>query len=322
MKELESHKPRRILIHAPNGLKHLYICIEEFLNSLDVFDIHFSTSPGYGACDIPVDEAESIKADLLIHIGHEEYYISSTQDRFVKLLYIPVYYKNELKDNILDRLHDDLKHRGIRSISLSSTLLEKHLVKRVKDHLESKGLAVFEADRPILGCFYSHVISMENIVDAHVVVAGGLFHAIGLGLIASKPVIALDPYMGRLWNASEEAGKVLRKRFYIILRAKESPGNRMGLIMGTRLGQYREFINSYIEREALLRGFKVYRIASSYLTIDRLIAIDSALDLDFYVITSCPRLPIDDLSEFHKPVLTPGEFIVMITGSDKYIYPW
>ncbi|MEM0246099.1 MAG: diphthamide biosynthesis enzyme Dph2 [Desulfurococcaceae archaeon] len=323
VKAVRSVNPRRVLIHAPNGFKHLYTCLEERLRSFSIEEVYFSSSPGYGACDIPVEEAEVLKTNLVIHLGHDEYFLQeSTGIPGMRIVYVPVYYQRALSTDLLESLYNTLKSLSAERVALSSTLVESLLKKQVSEYLARKGIVLYDTDKPILGCLYSHVVALESKADAHVVIAGGLFHAVGLGLVASRPVIAVDPYMNRLLMASNEAHKVLRKRLYAVLKARESTGNRVGLVVGTRPGQYRPTLSSYIERLALDKGYRVYKVASSYLTLDRLIAMDSALNLDFYVVTSCPRLPIDDLADFHKPVLTPGEFIMLLTGSDKYLYPW
>lgn len=320
---LKHLNPRRILVHAPNGLKHLYACIEEALKSSSLEGMYFSTSPGYGACDIPLEEAITVKADVIVHLGHERYSLPNAYgDQNVEVLYVPVFYRRQVSEDLLKNLYDVLEGFNAKKVTISSTLIETQIKEQVFEYLVQRGVLSYSVKIPILGCLYDHVISLDNAVDAHVVVAGGVFHALGLGLLAAKPVIALDPYLNKVWIASTEASKVLKRRLYTVLKAKETLGNRVGLVIGARPGQHRPTLVSNIEKLALSKGYKIYRILSSYLTIERLIAIDNALNLDFYVITSCPRLPIDDLSEFYKPVLTPGEFIMLATGCERYIYPW
>lgn len=311
----------RILVHAPNGLKHIYPCIENVLKSVADCECYFSASPGYGACDIPVEEVEAVNAELLVHIGHVKYPLSELNLAKVRVVYVPVYYTRQVEENTLRELLSLLKSHGGNSVTLSSTLIELYARRQVAEYLRRSGIVVHELENPVLGCFYSHVVSLEEHVDAHVIVSGGVFHPLGLGLLASKPVIALDPYMSRVWLVNAEAAKTVKKRLYVILRAKES-GSRVGLIIGARPGQHRPSLIALLEKEAFSRGYRVYRIVSSYLTLERLIAIDSALNLDFYVVSSCPRLPIDDLAEFHKPVLTPGEFLMLTRGIQRYVYPW
>ncbi|ADV64356.1 diphthamide biosynthesis enzyme Dph2 [Desulfurococcus mucosus] len=309
----------RVLLHAPDGLKPLYNCIAPVLEQAGV-EAAFSASPGYGACDIPFEEAEAIGADLLVHIGHLEYFQYGFKPA-VKVLYIPVYRRPYIEQGLLRELVETLREAGVVKVSVSSTLVEEKIRRVVANHLASNGFKPIEVGFPVLGCLYTHVTSLDTSVDAHLMVAGGVFHPLGLALVSKKPVVVLDPYRGRVWRAGDEASRVLKQRLMRVFEARNS-GNRVGVIVGSRPGQYRPWLVEKIEEEAAGRGYRVYRIISGYLTLERLIAVDNALGLDVYVVTSCPRLPIDDLSEFYKPVLTPGEFMMLLKDAGNYIYPW
>lgn len=322
IEKLRSLNPRRVLLHAPNGLKPLYNCVENSLSKLGL-EVYYSSEPAYGSCDIPIEEAIENGVDVVLHIGHEEYVlIERIENKRIITLYVPVYYNARLSESLLGTLHRKLLELGAMRVTVSSTIIETPQKVEVANYLREKGLEVYVSSSPILGCYYGPVLVFNSDVDAHVVVSGGVFHPLGLGLLTHKPIVVVDPYSQRVWSAREEADKVLRKRFYVILKARELLGGRLGLIIGGRPGQYRYVLVDYLRRLAETRGFKVFLITSSYTTLERLIAIDNALGLDIYVVTSCPRLPIDDLSEFYKPVLTPGEFLVLINESEKYIYPW
>ncbi len=316
----EARSWQKILLHAPNGLKHLYSCLLSLFERLNI-ETYLSLSPGYGACDLPLDEAETLGVDALIHLGHEEYPLVERSVRS-RVLYIPVYYRGTISEDLASKLVDTLKSMGIKALTVSSTLIESKQRELVAKYLAERGFRVYNVYRPILGCHYIGPLAYEKDVDAHLVVGGGLFHPLGLGLVSSKVVLALDVYQQRIWNASEESLKILKKRLYMIASLRASNARRMGLIIGSRCGQYRPSVANRIEEEAKRAGYEVYKIMSSYLTLERLIAIDDALRLDFYVVTSCPRLPIDDLGDFYKPVLTPGEFMMLVRGIERYIYPW
>lgn len=311
---------KSVLLHAPNGLKYLYLCLSDLLMQKYGVTVFYSANPGYGACDIPIEEAVALQVDLIIHLGHEGYIVLPRDKIPIEVVYIPVYYVGDISSSTLNELYGVLKGFSPETVSVSSTLIESNIRGKVAAYLESRGLKVVEIKRPVLGCFYSHVTSIR--ADAHVIIAGGLFHPIGLGLVANQPVIALDPYSRRVWHVNKESERVLRRRLFLLFRAKDAVRGRVGLIAGTRPGQYRAELIKLLKEAASSQGFKVFSITSNYLTLERLYAIDAALSLDFYVITSCPRLPIDDLADFHKPVLTPGEFLMILTGSNKYIFPW
>lgn len=255
-----------------------------------------------------------------MHIGHEKYPLARVEDP--RIVYVPAYYVKNIPVELFEKLVNTLNELGAYKVSLSSTLVEKYLRNTIAEKLSKKGFLTVVVDKPVLGCFYNHVLAHECNIDVHVIIAGGVFHPLGLALLSSKPVVVLDPYLEKVWIANQEASKVLRKRMYKILEAKRAIGGRVGLIIGALPGQYREQLVKYLEELAKEKGYTIYKITSSYVTLERLAAIDSALNLDFYIVTSCPRLPIDDLAEFHKPVLTPGEFIMLAKGIDKYVFPW
>jgi len=322
LEELRVLKTRRILLHAPDGLKPLYECLESRLRELGV-EVFYSSEPAYGACDIPLEEARRVPVDVVLHIGHEEYALREQGiNTEIRVLYAPVYYTVNLGESVLEHLYRLLTGNNIKSVTVSSTLIESFQRKQVAHYLRGRNINVREISTPILGCYCGLVAALDNSVDAHVVVSGGVFHSIGVGLISSKPIIVVDPYSQRVWTAREEADRVLKKRFFLLLKARDSMGGKLGLLIGGRPGQFRPALVEYLESVARVFRFKVYKIVSSYLTLERLVAIDNGLQLDLYVVTSCPRLPIDDLAEFYKPVLTPGEFIMLVTKSERYIYPW
>lgn len=318
---LKNRKIKSFLIHAPNGLKHIYTCLSIFLQERG-FEVYVSAAPGYGSCDIPLDEAEALGVGGIIHVGHEKYELTEETPGGLPILYLPVYYKGGVSERVLGEIYSLVKEKKYLKLTISSTLTDVYSRRIIRDYLVERGVHVFEVEKPILGCLYGHVLVYDGIVDAHLVVAGGVFHALGLGLVSTKPVLAVDPYMSKVWNASVEAFKVLKQRLFKIYEARSKAGRKLGLIIGSRLGQYRPKLARYIEEEAIRSNYIVYKITAGYVDRERLIAIDDALKLDLYVVTNCPRLPIDDLGDFYKPVLTPGEFLMLTRGIEKYVYPW
>ncbi len=318
----EAEKPLKILLQAPDGLKHIYECLFQLLRDYTKgVELYLSASPSFGACDLPVDEAVVLGVDLIVHIGHEKYELAEYEWSNIPVVYLPVFYNGVVDESLFINLRRVLEENKYYRITVSSSLVESKLKNKIAEYLLSSGFTVYNVSKPVIGCFYSNVLVYDREVDAHLVVVGGVFHPLGLALSSTKPVIGVDPYMNRVWSVSEEAVKVLKRRFYEIYRARNA-GGKLGLIIGARFSQYRPKLVEYLERLAVDSGYRVYRVTAGYLDVNRLVAIDDALKLDLYVVTSCPRLPIDDLNEFYKPVLTPGEFIAMVRGLDRYIYPW
>jgi len=322
---LEEKKPKKVLIQIPDGLK------KSFYNSLDVLkrkygNIEFivSSDPAYGACFLAENEALNLNADLLVHVGHTEYYRPSLSN----VIYVGAYSTLKPSTNTIKSLASYVKSRRIEKIGLSYVIQHKNVVDYVKKVLEQEGLKVFigkksgyvKYDGQIIGCDYSTAIKINSHVDSHVIICGGYFHAIGLGLATMKPVIKLDPYTNSFEDLSKTIRRYLSVRYAKIMRSLDA--KNYGIIVGARRGQYREKLVKLLIKLIRNKGLYYELFLADILTIDVLRNINKN-SIDAYIVTSCPRLPIDDLSEFEKPVLTPGEAIMVLTGNyEKYRFPW
>lgn len=325
---LEEKGFRRILIQAPDGLKPIYPCLLKFIN--DKFssriEVILSSSPTFGGCDVAYDEARRVNAELIVHVGHNRYPWLTPEE--IPVHYIPAYYNWSPSLNDIHGLMDTLRRRGLTKIGLASSIQHVNSIAKLKSILEEKGFEIYVPkhneleEGQVLGCFYKHLKALEDRVDSYVVVSGGLFHPIGLALTTSKPVLGFDPYTRRTWDASVEARKVLAKRYYLVTKLKHEGFRRVCIIIGCKPGQHRPTVFREVKRSLDEKGYETFYVSSYTLDRDRLIAIDNALNPDVFVVTSCPRIPIDDLNDFYKPVLTPGELHMVLKNTDTYIYPW
>jgi diphthamide biosynthesis enzyme Dph1/Dph2-like protein len=69
---IREHKPARVLIQLPDGLKARALEIQQRLEKETHVQILFWAGTNYGACDLPVG-LEKLGVDLLIHLGHTEW---------------------------------------------------------------------------------------------------------------------------------------------------------------------------------------------------------------------------------------------------------
>jgi len=325
--KLREYKATSVLIQAPDGLKHVIKCIYRYLTK--EFKIYISASPTYGGCDVAFDEAIMLNADAIIHIGHNEYPLLGFKPS-IPVIYIPAYYDWKPSREFINNMINVLRVKGVYTIGLSASIQHVNTLRVIRDILLNHDFkpiippamnGLFEGQ--VLGCIYSLPLSIDNIVDVHLVIAGGRFHALGLAMISSKPVLGVDPYREELWDATEYARRVLMKRLYVVNKIRNDVNMRIaGVIAGVKPGQYRLNIVNKVLNILENHGFESYVFFVRDLNIDRLIAIDNAFKPDFYIVTSCPRLPIDDLSDFYKPVITPGELEMVFRDTSRYVYPW
>ncbi len=117
-----------------------------------------------------------------------------------------------------------------------------------------------------------------------------------------------------------EVNRILKIRYSKILKAMDA--KNWVIIQGVKVGQNRPLMVRYFEKKLKERNNGVFIVTNKVLNADNLRNIDRRY-IDAYIVTSCPRLPTDDLFEFEKPVLTPGEAkMIIINKLEPYIFPW
>jgi len=321
--EIKNRGAKRVLLQFPEGLKPFSLqVVEQLKEKLPNIEFLISTEPSWGACDIAEDEATTLKVDLIIHYGHTPYtwYYPKFPTVFIEVR-SNLYISDQQVANLKSLLEEKYK---ARRVSITSTIQHVHLIKQLATKLEGFDVVVgkpsspFMYDGQILGCDYKSALNVE--ADVYLNISGGLFHALGVGLATGKPVIKVDPYTGRNEDLTSEVYKILKVRYGKIMKALDA--KTWVIIQGVKTGQNRPLMVKYLEKKLKERGYKVFVITNRSLSKDTLRNIDND-EVDTFVVTSCPRLPIDDLYDYEKPVLTPGEAKMIISGNlDKYIFPW
>ncbi len=319
VEEVRRISAKRILIQLPDGLKPLIPYIDgELRKRLGSVEVVFSASPSWGACVL--DDVEAIQGgfDLLVHVGHIEYPFYKPGFR---TLFIPGYSLLEISEEVVGQAIEILRGRGVRRVALFSTIQHSKQVPRVAGILSKHFEVTIHSGGPaIVGCDYSKPYSIRGRVDAYVVISGGVFHALGLGLaVPGKPLIKIDPYEGRAKDLTQEVEKILRKRLYMVQRAFDA---RTWVLIDGVKGQNRSWYRGYLRGLIEKRGGRAIEVIASTINRDTLLNIDRS-EIDAYVILACPRIPTDDLDDFHKPVLTPAEARMALTGRlEGYTLPW
>jgi len=311
---------RRILIQIPDGLKIYipYIYTELRKRVGEYVEIVFSGDSAWGSCMLIDQETRIGGYDLLVHIGHIEYpYYKPSHN----IIFIPAYSLLDIDKSIIEQAIELLKKYNARRISVFSTIQHFRLLPMVISELSKYFEVVYSGKGfVVMGCEYSAPFSVIHRIDAFVIISGGVFHGVGLGLHDSiKPVIKIDPYERRSIDLTNEILRIRQVRYYKIMQALEA--RHWILIDGVR-GQNREWYRKYLQKLIEERGGEYIVYISENITREFLLNIDTKW-ADVYVVLACPRIPIDDLSDFHKPVLTPAEARMILTSRiDKYSFPW
>ncbi|MCE4606722.1 MAG: diphthamide biosynthesis enzyme Dph2 [Desulfurococcales archaeon] len=323
-----------VLIQLSDGLKPFSYLINDCLKKIKPnIRIVIEISETYGACDLHLETIAALNPSLIIHIGHNKYpeelgSVPGLTEVLDKIIFIPAYSTRRITGESLKTVLGILQEMDASKISLTGTIQHVKELPRIADKLTKNGISVVIPEPrfhvmesgQILGCDYSALVKAENIVNAHVIVAGGEFHYNGALLSSYKPVIKIDPYTGEVLYDNRARDVILKRRYYKIFQAMDA--DSFGLVIGSKTGQYRPWLINALKKVLENYGKSYRELVIASLSRDALLNIDTP-SIDAYIVTSCPRLPIDDLSDFHKPVLTPGEAVMAIKQSFKeYRFPW
>lgn len=306
--EIRKRGAKRVLFQLPEGLKAEGPRLASIAEKMGAVAI-VSADPCYGACDLAVQEAESLGADLLVHYGHSEM-MPQPQQR-VPTIYIEAKTAISVKSAVKKALPllKPWKHIG-----LVTTVQHVDMLGEARTTLLEAGKSVAVGDAgelkyagQVIGCNYSNATAIMKDVDAFLFVGGGRFHALGVALATSKPTVVADPYERRAYFIDGEAQKIRKQRWASINEAQNAKS--FGVLIGLKSGQKRIDGAMQVKEKLEKKGKKVTLLSIREVTPETLTQFPS---LEAFVNTSCPRIALDEANKFRKPVLTINEALVII----------
>jgi 2-(3-amino-3-carboxypropyl)histidine synthase len=302
--EITKLDAKRVLIQLPEGLKPEGPRLAKIIEKTGALPI-ISADPCYGACDIAINEAERLGADLIVHFGHA---------KMVKHEQVPTLYVEARAAITVDEAVE--KSLPLLSkyskIGLATSVQHLQMLNGARELLVRDGKTVIIGDAgrmsyagQVSGCDYSNVKSIADEVEAFLFVGGGMFHALGIALITSKPTVIADPYDNRAFSIDDEAQKILKQHWACIEQAQHA--KTFGVLIGLKPGQKRFDDALKVKEIVEKQGKTAYLLAVKEVTPEALLEFPT---IDAYVNTACPRISLDAPGKFLKPVLTINEFMV------------
>ena len=303
-KELKKRKPKKVLVQLAEGLKKNAPEIGGWIRDVGI-EVVFSGETCWGGCDIAVDEAKAVGADLIVHFGHAEF----IQTDF-PVIYIGVkdiLNLNSLLEKSLEKLKD------YNTLGLSYSIQHRHDLENIKKFYEEKGKKIILSKKignvayegQILGCQYEGLKTIQDKVDCFVII-GNQFHSMGATIAVKKPVILVDVYNNDVKTMEGLRDKILKQRVISIEKLREA--KNIGIIIGMKLGQKFGSPKKLVEK-LKEQGKNVITITMSELTPDKIM---NFYHIDAFIELACPRIAIDDFAMFSKPILTFKEALVAV----------
>ena len=225
---------KRILLQMPQGLKPQATKIAQTVEACGAVAF-ISADPCYGACDIALNEAESLCADLIVHFGHA----SMVKQEKVPVLYVEAHASIQIDTAVTEAVP---LLSSYQRIGLATSIQHIETLSQAKQILMKAGKTVLIGDAgqlgyagQVIGCNYSNAAAIADRVDAFLFVGGGIFHALGIALGTSKPTIIADPYDNRAYPITNKAQRLLKQRYASIQEAKNL--KNFGILVGLKPGQ-------------------------------------------------------------------------------------
>lgn len=308
-KEVKRRGSKLVLIQLPEGLKPQAPQLAEIVEKAGAVAV-ISADPCYGACDLAEEEAKSLNADLLVHLGHSQIRQTGTRER-VPTIYIEAEARLSLKATLKKALPliNSWRHIGlVTAIQHVSRLDEARRMLLAA----GKSVAIGNAGKPdhagqVIGCDFSNAHAVAKGIDAFLCICGGRFHAVGVALATSKPTVVADPYEARAYSVDGDAERTRRQRWASIQEAAN--GLRFGVLISLKTGQKRLEKALWVSKKLQEAGKRPILLAAREITPESLMQYPS---IDAYVNTACPRLSLDDATRFKKPLLTVNEALVAV----------
>ncbi|ELY82268.1 diphthamide biosynthesis enzyme Dph2 [Natrinema pallidum] len=297
---IEERDATKVGLQFPEGLKRRGPAVADDLRELADDDVTFMLSgqPCYGACDL--DTYLMKRTDVFVHFGH------SPMKDTDKVIYVPLFSNVEVTPIMEESLETLEPPEETEGVGLVTTAQHMNRYDEMKAFLEEQGYEVHSRrgdDRlthegQVLGCNYA---SADVPADQVLYVGGGKFHPLGLAMEhPDKHVVIADPVNNVVTVADTD--KFMKQRYGAIHRAMDA--EKWGVIFCTKIGQGRW----EMAQEILDDNDNAYLITMDEVTPDRL----RNFDMDAFVNTGCPRITTDDGPQFHKPMLTPGEYRIAV----------
>ena len=278
------------ILQIPDGLKTKALKIADELG-----DVMIDCESCYGACDLCINEAKALGCEGIVHYGHSKFVDSDIHVEY-----------NEMRQDydpvpVLEKSLDEIKGE---KIGLVSTIQFIDSLEKAKEFLEKRGKTV-KIGRgtlnpgQILGCDVSSAKSIQDEVDSFLFIGSGKFHPLGVAMGTGKPVFVLDIEKSNIYEIDNI--KFEKQKYVAIALAKDA--RKIGILVSVKPGQMKLDLAEKIKKDLEDKGKKAYILVFNEIKPEKLLG----LDLDCYINTACPRITIENRTEFKKPILNPNE---------------
>lgn len=309
VEEIRDSGAERVLLQLPDGLRPLAFQVVKALRMGTGAQVFLSGDSCYGACDLAVNQARELSADIIVHYGHSGMAVDGG---------VPVLYVHAEVDLDAEALVEEAAPHlsRWRRIGLVTTVQHVHMVEEIRDILRGRGFTVYvgegaeRAPYPgqVLGCCYRNASAVVGDVEAYLYVGGGEFHPKGLIMSTGKPVVVANPFDATATLLTmDDLMRLAKRRVAQIAAAGEA--ERIGLLVSSKPGQRAIAVAEALRDRFASKGREAVII---YLDEVRAEHLNNFVEAQAFVDTACPRVAVDGVGGLGRPILTVQEAEVVL----------
>ena len=310
--------PDKVLLQFPDGLLGDPIeKISQILVDHNIIPI-IAGDPSYGACDLPVKQAELLKINVIFHFGHSTFAFPPPASFNGKIFYFPVTVKITIPwKKIVEYIRE---HTSWSKIGFLTTIQHIESFDSARKVFSAHNLELIRhKEGQLLGCNQDRALKIVDQVDGFLVIAGGDFHASPVVIATNKETIRFDPFNGSFKLFDQDfRNKYFFKRYALIEKARKA--KNWGIIVSTKSGQLPKDFGISILSKLKKKGFSAKLFVMDNVNFSHLINFET---IDAWVINLCPRIATDDYIRISKPILTVKELFILLNDIswEEFIRP-
>lgn len=290
--QIKKQSPKKILLQLPEGLKTKAAEIMQEIEKQGI-EVILSNDPCYGACDLRDREAQMLKCNLIVHVGHNKFY-KKTKTK-TPVLYFPWKISVELKGIDFSSIKE-------KKIGLLSSIQYLDSLKEISKKLEKFGKKPVTGGQ-VLGCWTANAEKIAKQVDAFLFVGTGEFHPLA---IRKKKTYFLDLEKNEIRPVDTSLSE--KRKYANILKARNA--KTFAILISSKSGQFDMKKAEKVKKILEQRHKKAYLLIMDEMTNEKLLGIRA----DAFINTACPRI-VDN--KFEKPMINADD-IELLFGVQKH----
>jgi len=312
---MENKRYKKIFIEFSEGFYDIALKIYKELSKYGDKRIFLNGDIRYGSCDIDYIFYERVKPDIIIHIGHTHHPdISKEIENKYEIIYLPCFIE-KINRELLLKTKEHICNSSYKNILLISSLQYIPYLEKIEAMLQknSCGKKIYTPSIPgllkgqIIGCYNKYLRSYTKNANAVYVLSSGLFHVLGVGLYCNLPTYLVDLKRSEIIPIDKYIRKVKALIAWNIFRALEA--NKFCILASKNPIQ-----EKISHLKSITKILKKHKRKFDIIYVQRIVpeALSMLLNTcDVYVTASCPRIAIDDITRFNKPILNFEQLLIL-----------